>query len=105
VPEALEALSFPEEISGSVVLDVDDPLAAWNDDAFNLVVEDGGASVESTEEDADVALGVGALSQLYVGYRGAAELATVGDLDGVEAAVEFLGEAFPERETLLREGF
>ncbi|WP_232701687.1 GNAT family N-acetyltransferase [Halobacterium wangiae] len=105
VPDALEALSFPDDVAGSLVLAVDDPLAAWNDDTFRLVVEDGAASVKPTDEDVDVELGVGALSQLYVGYRGADELATVGDLAGEASAVELLGEAFPTRKTLLREGF
>jgi predicted acetyltransferase len=105
VADAIEALSFPEDVSGSLVLAVDDPLADWNDGSFRLVVEDGSATVERTDEPAAVELGVGALSQLYVGYRSAHELATVGELDGDVAAVEFLADAFPERQPLLREGF
>jgi predicted acetyltransferase len=105
VPEALEALSYPEDVSGKVTLDVADSLAPWNDDAFRVTVEDGTATVESTPEPADAELGVGALSQLYAGYRGARELATVGDLNSDEDAVDFLADAFPTHTTYLREGF
>ncbi|WP_394351541.1 sterol carrier protein domain-containing protein [Halobacterium bonnevillei] len=50
-------------------------------------------------------MGVGALSELAVGYRGADELATVSDLDAGDHVVATLTDAFPTRETFLREGF
>ncbi|MFC3476221.1 GNAT family N-acetyltransferase [Halobacterium litoreum] len=105
VPAALEALSYPESVAGSVTLAVADPLADWNDETFRLSVADGEGRVEPTADDPAVKLGVGALSQLYVGYRSAEELATVGDLAGGDEAADFLASAFPERPTLLREGF
>jgi predicted acetyltransferase len=105
VPAALKALSYPDDATLDLVVDVSDPLADWNDDTYRLVVENGTASVERAESDADATITVAALSQLYVGYRPADELATVGDLDAQEETVRALDTAFPERETLLREGF
>lgn len=106
VPEALEALTYPEDASGAITLDVADSLAPWNDATFRFAVEDGAAQVvEAATEPVDVELDVGALSQLYTGYRGTRELATVGDIDGDEDAIDFLAEAFPTHTTYLREGF
>lgn len=105
VTDALKALSYPEDVSGEVTLDVSDSLAPWNDDTVRLTVEDGAATVESTTETADVDLDVGALSQLYAGYRGARELVTIGDIEADEDAVAFLADAFPAHTTYLREGF
>jgi predicted acetyltransferase len=105
VPEALEALSYPEDVSGELTLDVADSMAPWNDEMFRVTVEDGAATVEPTAEPADAELDVGALSQLYAGYRGARELATVGELAADEATVDHLAELFPTTTTYLREGF
>lgn len=106
VVDALEALSFPDTVAADLTLDVEDPLVHWNDDTFLLTVTDGDAVVERTEAaDPDAELGVGALSQLAVGYRSAAELATVGDVEADEAVVSTLADLFPTRPTFLREGF
>ncbi|WP_336037677.1 GNAT family N-acetyltransferase [Halobacterium yunchengense] len=105
VADALEALSYPEEVTLDAVFDVSDPLADWNDDAFRVTVSGGTASVERADREADVALGVGALSQLSVGYRSASELEAVGDVDADPGVVDALDDAFPERQPFLREGF
>jgi len=105
VPDALDALSYPEDADCDLVLEVADPLVDWNDDTYRLRVADGTATVERTDAAPDVALGVGALSQLYVGYRDASALATVGELEAGSEAVDALAECFPERPTYLREGF
>jgi predicted acetyltransferase len=105
VPDALEALSYPEPAALDVVLRVEDSFADWNNDAYRLVVEDGAASVERADATPDAAVSVAGLSQLYVGYRSAEALETVGELDAPAATVRALGAAFPERPTLLRENF
>ncbi|WP_232688495.1 GNAT family N-acetyltransferase [Halobacterium zhouii] len=105
VPRALEALPFPDETTTDLVLDIADPLADWNDDTYRLEVVNGTATVERSDEDPDARLGVGALSQLYVGYRSADELATVGDVEADAATVDELGELLPESQPLMREGF
>ncbi|MFB6269617.1 MAG: enhanced intracellular survival protein Eis, partial [Halobacterium sp.] len=106
VPDALGALAYPEDAACDLVLGVDDPLADWNDQAVRLRVADGEASVDTADAaDADAELGVGALSQLAVGYRSAHDLATVGDLRAEDDAVDALAAVLPERPVFLREGF
>jgi len=106
VREALEALSFPEAADCDLVLDVADPLADWNDDTYRLRVAGGAATVERSDATPDVELGVGALSELSVGYRDAGTLAAVGELTAASSdARDALAECFPERPTFLREGF
>jgi len=105
VPDALAALSYPDDVTLDLVLDVADPLADWNDDTYRLTVADGTATVDRTDADPDASLGVGSLSQLYVGYRSAEELATVGSVQAAASTVRTLDAALPERKTLLRENF
>jgi predicted acetyltransferase len=105
VPVALEALAFPGDVTTDLVLDVSDPLADWNDDTHRVAVDAGEATVDSTTDDPDARLGVDALSQLYVGYRSATELATVGAIQADDATVDELDAVFPERDPLMREGF
>ena len=106
VADALEALSYPDEADCNLTLGVTDPLADWNDEVLDLQVTDGSATVEAAPTaDADAELGVGALSQLAVGYRSANRLATVGDVDADDGTVAALADAFPTRPVFLREGF
>lgn len=104
VAETLSALSYPAD--GALALAVSDPLAEWNDGTFELAVEDGAATCRSTDAPADVELGVGALSQLVVGYRSVDALSAAGELDAASAdARRTLAALFPERDVFLREFF
>ncbi|MWG33346.1 GNAT family N-acetyltransferase [Halomarina oriensis] len=110
VREALRALDYPENASGTVTLAVADGLAEWNDGTFRLDVANGRATCERVETGgdpgaADASLAVGPLSQLAVGYRSASRLQTVGKLDGSEDVVERLDALFPTEEVVLHEGF
>jgi predicted acetyltransferase len=115
VAAALEALDPDAATEATVTLAVDDLLAAWNDAVFRVTVAEGTVAVERLDAepaDADAAVDVGALSQLYVGYRSVDEAVRAGGLaggdggvplgDGVAAALRSL---FPPRTTHLREGF
>ena len=111
---ALEALDPDPATEAALALAVDDPLASWNDAVFDVTVAEGAVSVEPSDgdpDDADAAVDVRALSQLYVGYRSVDEAVRAGGLaagdgtplgDGVAAALRAL---FPPRTTHLREGF
>lgn len=106
LPAAVDALGFPTGVEGSVVLDVTDDALSRNDGRFELAVEAGRGRCEPTDADPDVALGIGALSQLAAGFLSVDRLAAYGDLT-VEspAGAETLAAAFPPTETFLREGF
>jgi predicted acetyltransferase len=120
VARALRTRWYPDDASGSVVLDVDDPFADWNDARFELALEGGAATVERIEDggegpsaEPDASLDVGALSQLYVGYRSIADLARTGDAhlagDGVDLLDDdegrLLADAFSPADVVLREVF
>ncbi|WP_159899716.1 GNAT family N-acetyltransferase [Salinirussus salinus] len=108
VEHALEALSYPEDVAATLRLAVTDRHAPWNDGLLELRVDggtgecrwldDGGAS-------ADVSLGIGALSQLYVGFRSAAELDRTDSLGADGGTAGTLGALFPPETVYLREYF
>ena len=132
VPEAIEALAYPDVPDAAFTVAVSDPLADWNDATFRVAVEDGRTTCERIDgdyvtsdgkaaatdgeseatdgeaaaTDADVIADVSALSQVYVGYHSVADAERLADLDvRTPAAREALSAMFPERDVFLREGF
>ncbi|WP_254537806.1 GNAT family N-acetyltransferase [Halomarina litorea] len=106
VERALDALSYPEEATGTVTLAVGDDLVEWNDGTFRLAVEDGRATCERTDGAPDVRVDVGTLSQVAVGYHAVEDARLYGDLSVEdEGAAETLAALFPPEGTFLREGF
>lgn len=132
VPTAVEALDYPTDVSGTVVVAVTDDQAAWNDDTFELAVGDGDATctrlddpdvedraaatdtqnttaptdTQNTTAATDVELDVARLSQLLVGARSLEDMARVGHAtvhDANTAAV--LSAMYPESSVYLREFF
>ncbi|MGM0398052.1 MAG: GNAT family N-acetyltransferase [Halobacteriota archaeon] len=106
VEAAFEAIAYPEDVDGHVILSVDDPLVDWNDGTFAVDIADGGASVTTVDRPADVTIDVGSLSQLLVGYRDLERLATENAVtveDHARATV--LGDALPASSAYLREAF
>jgi predicted acetyltransferase len=108
VAAGLEALAYPEDVAGEVVLRVADDQCEWNDDTYRLAVSDGAATCERADADPDVSLGVGALSRLAVGSHSLDRLETLDEATvsaGADEARETLDRAFPPTEPFLREGF
>lgn len=103
VERALSSLSYPAD--GSVVLEVIDSLAEWNDRRFRLTVEDGAPTCAVTGDNPDATVDVATLSQIVVGYRGVERAAKTGGLRASERGVETLTALFPEAEPHLREWF
>ena len=110
VERALEALSYPEDLTATLRLAVSDRHAPWNDGRFEVRVADGTGTCrrvdgEHAEADVDASLGVGTLTQLYVGFRSPEEAHRAGDLDAGEGAVETLAALLPRETVYLREYF
>ena len=107
VAGALEALDPDPAIETTFTLAVDEPLAGWHDRLLRVTVTDGVVDVihEDTDVSVDVTTGVGALSQLYAGYRTVTELRTYADLTVDDAVAGDLRALFPPRRTDLREWF
>jgi predicted acetyltransferase len=95
VEAALSGLATPAD-GERVVLRVRDDRCDWNDGRFELGVEDGATTCRTADGvDADVDLGVGALSRLVVGARSAATLADLGDASGEADALARLDTMLP----------
>jgi len=104
VPAAIEAR--PLQGTGTVTIEVTDSVAGWNDGRFRIDVADGEASCVAVDEDPDATCSVGALSQLYVGYRSVAALEEGGELTVASGGARtLLDEAFPTGPVFLRERF
>ncbi|QWC18659.1 GNAT family N-acetyltransferase [Halorubrum sp. 2020YC2] len=116
---ALAAVDPDPALEARFTLAVDDPLVDWHDRPIRVAVADGAVDAErvdagsdpgaSARDDADVTAGVGALSQLYAGYRDVDDLRAHAALDVDDEAGEGLATdlaaLFPPRRTFLREGF
>ncbi|QAU13727.1 GNAT family N-acetyltransferase [Halorubrum sp. BOL3-1] len=113
-PAALAELSPDPDLETAFTLAVDDPLVGWHDRPIRVTVAGGEVDAERvdaerTAADADVTAGIGALSQLYAGYRGVEDLRAHAALDvggeDAEALAGDLAALCPPRRTFLREGF
>ncbi|WP_135826193.1 GNAT family N-acetyltransferase [Halorussus ruber] len=120
VPAGFEAVEYPTDLDAEFTLSVADPLADWNDGTFRVTVEEGRATCEPVAEssatttdadtshsaDADVSAGVGALSQVFVGYHSVADAEALADLEVRDSSArDALAAMFPERDVFLRERF
>jgi predicted acetyltransferase len=126
-PAALEVLDPDPGLDTAFTLAVDDPLADWHDRPIRVSVADGAVEAErvggegtgavsgdesgtaTDRHGADVTAGIGALSQLYAGYRGVDDLrahaAFAVDAAADDGLADDLAALFPPRRTFLREGF
>ena len=87
----------------SVDLTVADKLAPWNEQSYNLSIEDGQAKVKLLESSTETKISVGALTQLVIGRLSAKELARHGELECSDQALLALTELFPRCENYINE--
>ncbi|WP_267644211.1 GNAT family N-acetyltransferase [Haloarchaeobius amylolyticus] len=105
VVDALETMPYPSELETGLVLAVEDSLADWNDDRFELTVEDGEGTCTPTDASPDVTLDIAALSQLVIGYAPLSRLLKTADIEADEHVREDLAALFPPRNVFLRDFF
>jgi len=104
VETALAALASPT--AGSVVFEVTDTTAPWNDGRFELAVEGTSATCHESEADPDVRCDVGTLSQLSVGFRSVADAERLGTFAvGDDRTRSLLADWFPAERVSLSDGF
>ncbi|UPM42174.1 GNAT family N-acetyltransferase [Halocatena salina] len=103
VKRALSSLSYPAD--GSVVLEVIDGIAEWNDRRFRLAVEGGEPTCTVTGDSPDVTVDIATLSRIVVGYRGVERATRAGGLRASRTDLETLTALFPETNPYLREWF
>jgi predicted acetyltransferase len=93
VPSALESRGY-QELSGEVIVAVDDPLFEENRGPFRVEAEAGKTRVTRTDEDAGPPIGIGALSCMFTGYLGGSDLARVGAVPENHPALHILSGLF-----------
>lgn len=111
VEEGLQALSFPDDLTGKATLKVTDPVLETNNATFAIEFPAGTAKLQVEKIDqpscsADFSLDIGTFSQIYTGYlpperAAAAKQLTVNN----EEKMKLLRRAFPERETYFNDQF
>lgn len=103
---ALQAISYPKDIHGIIVLHIEDPLASWNNGDFALTISDGRAVVTpASDKPVTITMPVGTLALLLFGSMTAQELAYYGKLSGQPEAVEFLATVFPSCRCYINEWY
>lgn len=109
VPQALEAVQYPADLDATIVLDVLDDQADWNDSQYELTFTAGRVQcrrIEGGAGQADARVDVGTLSQLLVGYYPVETARRVGTLRlRSDTAATVLESVFPARPVQLSEFF
>ena len=95
-PAALAGRGYDAEGALTIGLAAD-PLTPWNDGVWQLDAGQGGATATPAAGEADIRLGVKALTSLWMGFRSATELAAWGLLAGEPQAVARADSIFRTR--------
>ncbi|WP_237079611.1 GNAT family N-acetyltransferase [Myxococcus xanthus] len=104
VASALEARGWPEGLSGTLHLDVEDDLFPENQGRFVLEVSDGQARVRRGG-DGGLRMHVRQLAPLYTGHLSAESLRAMGALEGDDASVRAASSLFSGAPPSLRDMF
>ena len=103
---ALEAISYPREVAGTVRFHIHDPLAAWNTGNFALTVANGAGQVTPLgEADVSLRMGVGALALLVFGVLSATDLQYYQKLTGAATDLQQLEAMFPVCNSYINEWY
>lgn len=103
---AFTALTPPQEVRGTLTLQVSDSSCIWNNQAFELTVESGQVSARATSETPGVTLDIQALSQAYWGQPSLDLLRAAGRLTATdEAQCQLLSRLLPPSICYLGDGF
>lgn len=109
VRQALSTISYPSDAQLTVLLDITDTHAPWNDRVFEFVVRDGAGECRPVDnagsDEACVTTNISTLSQLFVGYHSATEAHRYANLDAPECLIADLHSVFPPQTVYLRHYF
>ncbi|WP_330630893.1 GNAT family N-acetyltransferase [Halocatena halophila] len=103
VERGLSAIDYAD--TGSVVLEIADSDAPWNDGRFELTVTDNSATCVPSTDPSAIELDISALGAIVSGYRSPATLAEYETIEGTDAAIETLDRLLPATEPSLVEFF
>lgn len=105
VPSVLETIDYPPDVSGSLVIDVEDDLVGWHDAPIELTLADGDATVTRTDATPTIELDIGVLSAIVAGLRPVERFVAAGDIEGAREDIDLLAAAFPPRQVMCFDRF
>lgn len=110
VEKALEALPFPEELKGKLIMSVEDPLLEENNGSYLLNFNGDSppaiSKLKRGDAKPDLYLEIGSLTRLYTGYLSPTEAITAGNITlENEDKLPLLESVFPKRRTYFPDGF
>ena len=88
VARAVSSRGAPVDRSGTVRFHLHDPVASWNDDAWELEVSEGEASLTRIDDDPHLRLDVAGFALLYCGAASPADLIEAGLLHGSDGVAK-----------------
>ncbi len=100
------SLKLDAALEGSVVITVEDSLAAWNKGTWSISVDQGQVSARKTDAPAQLSCDIAVLSQMALGWLSAGRAVQAGLLSvDFPAAVEIWDRLFPASLTWMNEHF
>lgn len=106
VKGALEQISYPNDVCGSLTFHTEDPLAEWNTGTFTLTVADGkGTVAKLSDGQADVSMPIGTLALLVFGAMDVNDLVFCEKLQGTDKALTTLAAFFPTEKCYINEWY
>ncbi len=115
IRNALEYRTYDAELTVSLVMEIHDEQAEWNDGIWKLDIADGTVSAKKLDQsvmtDIEVVMDIQTLTQLCMGYMTADDLEEMGridmrgDSDKLDDMLGLLGQCFPKRKTFMNERF
>lgn len=107
VKKTLEAYEFPLLYRGSLAIKIHDEFASWNNGTFNVVIRDGSAIVDKTENNSpDIECDIQTFSQIMLGYIGMEEAIDIGKVTSdIPVFLDDLKILFKRHVTHMTDGF
>ncbi len=108
VKKAFEMGAYPKNINTSVVLEVEDKQADWNNGIWELQLSSGNMTAIKSDKDikTDAKMSIQALSQMILGYASGENILKLNKAQALtESGQEFITQAFKEKLTYMNERF
>lgn len=80
LPKLLKSIFYPQGVQAKLLMKIGDNWAPWNDKVFQISVSEGRARIEETDQEPDLSVDIGAMTQLVFGRVGALDLMYQGRL-------------------------
>jgi len=104
VGDALRKRRYPAGIDLSFDIEISDPIALWNQGAWNVNVSNGHVRIKKIDS-ASIKCDIQTFSQIFLGYLTAGEAEKLGKLKGEKSMIDAMGKSFLHSFTFNNNGF